>query len=351
MSKTNKQLQEEKLAQFAQENESINEDVRVDQYSGIPEDRIKEEMRAMAKKGVAKQIANQKTTQNLSGDELARVQDQAGLIPIPLDLLPTEGKFYPVTLQLYIRAAKISEIRDWSMLNEENMVEIDTAMNKILRKCVTCHIDESIDSDKVIPFRGAFNWKDLKEVDRFYLLLAIRDLTFIEGDNGLKLDLNEHESIDLNKDMLQSLDFDKSVEKFYSAEERCFVFTSKKHLEKPVRIYIPSLGVNQWIRDYVLAKSNAKLGFDQNFILIAPFIIKDYRGLTPEIYEDIVKRHSKLSAFELSLISQVVDLIKGSVRPYIKYIDEAGGEQTAPLSFRGGFKSLFLLQDTLSLLD
>lgn len=347
----NNEFKEEKLARYAQENESINEDVKIEQYSGIPADKIKEEMRAIAKKGVAKQIANQKTTQNMSSDELSITQEQTGLIPIPVDMLPTEGRFYPVTLKLFIRAAKISEIRDWSMLNEENMVEIDSAMNKILSKCVTCHIDETIDNDKVYSIRGKFNWKDLKEVDRFYLLLAVRELTFIDEDNNLKIDINEHKQIDLTKNMLQPLDFSKSVSKYYSAEERCFVFTSKKYLDKPVHIYIPSLGVNQWIRDYVLAKSNAKLGFDQNFILIAPFLIKDYRGLTPEIYEDIVKKHSKLSAFELSLISQVVDLIKDSVRPYIKYIDEAGGEQTAPLSFRGGFKSLFLLQDTLSLLD
>lgn len=351
MSKSNKELQEQKLAQFAQENESINEDVKIEQYSGLPEDVIREEMRAMSKKGVARQIAKQKTTQRMSKEELIATQDENGLVPVIIEELPTEGRFYPPTLEIYIRSANIGEIRDWSMLNEENTIEIDNAMNKILRKCVTCIVDESIDGDKVIPFRGVFNWKDLKEVDRFYLLLAIRELTFIEDDNSLKLDLNEHQSIDLTKEMLQPLTFDKRVEKYYSAEERCFVFTSSKHMDKPLRIYIPSLGVNQWVRDYVLAKSNAKVGFDKNFIILAPFLIRDYRGLTADIYDDIVKRHSKLSTFELSLISQVVDLIKNSVNPYIKYIDEAGGEQTAPLSFRGGFKSLFTLQDTLSLLD
>ena len=48
---------------------------------------------------------------------------------------------------------------------------------------------------------------------------------------------------------------------------------------------------------------------------------------------------------EISVLNYVRNLFKDAVDVQVKYIDEDGSEKTAPLSFRGGIKSLFIISD------
>lgn len=83
------------------------------------------------------------------------------------DVLPAKH-FYPKGTILYVRAAKVSEIQHYSMVDNDNFVDVIDKINAMLSACV-----------KIKHPNGKMGtYLDLRESDAFYLLFLIRDLTF-----------------------------------------------------------------------------------------------------------------------------------------------------------------------------
>ena len=148
------------------------------------------------------------------------------------------------------------------------------------------------------------------------------------------------------KDMIDFVRIPENIMKFYDATERCFVFNIKK-TNKTIKMYIPSIGVNAWIKSYVAQKLNTGEKYDEDFANYAPMLIADYRKLNAAAYDELAASSSHWGREEWSLISYVTkELIKGSA-PMIKFKDEDGKEVEIPLSFQGGLRSIFLISDPL----
>ena len=126
--------------------------------------------------------------------------------------------------------------------------------------------------------------------------------------------------------------------------EKCFIFNVAGN---PMKVHVPSLGVNDWLKKYVAQKINAKEGYDEDFITYAPMLIKDYRGLGQRAYEEMVGASRLWNVKEWSVLAYVTEKLGGATEPKIKYINEDGGEVEIPLTFRGGIRSLFVLSNPL----
>lgn len=256
----------------------------------------------------------------------------AGFSKIPVEQLPTQGLFYPEGSEVFIRAASGGEIRHWSTISDNDVNEFDDAVNYVLERCCTVKFPDA-----------AATWKDLKEVDRLYIILAIRDYTFPEGTNDLKINVSEGKSVPVHCGDIEIAKFSEKLMKHYNSKQRCFTFQTKNPAVKELNIYIPSVGVSQWLKNYYIRKTRAQEGVDSDFLSIAPLLIKDYRGLNDSSYESFIMDCYSFGTYEYSLIAKVKDLIQTSIDPHMKYIDEAGAEQTAPLNFRGGIRAIFLI--------
>ena len=268
-------------------------------------------------------------------------QDNLGYLTIPVDTLPTMGLFYPQGTKIYIRAARGEEIKHWSTMNDQDsaqLSQVDDILNYIIEKCVTVKV----------PGDVAGSWRDLKDIDRFYLLLAVREFTFLDGDNELMVPVSEGKNIPVTKEMIDFITIPDEIMKHYSPEERCFIFNLKTG--RTIRMHIPSLGATAWLKNYAQAKNMAREGFDTDFILYAPMLIADFRGLSQRAYEEMVEESQMWTGKEWSLIGYVRDTLAAAAAPKIKYQDENGQEVTIPLTFRGGIKALFTIQDPLSIL-
>ena len=103
---------------------------------------------------------------------------------LPLDSLPSRGRFYPADTSIKIRSAKVAEIRHFSTMDENNLLDIDEKLNAIVESCT-----------QVSSRTTRVSFKDLLEEDRFILILSIRDLTFPEPESSLKV---EHQTKDLS---------------------------------------------------------------------------------------------------------------------------------------------------------
>ena len=271
--------------------------------------------------------------------------NQIGWIPLPIEDFPTRGLFYPKDTVIAIRAANGGEIRHWSTLQEDNsnplyLSLLDDMINYVIERCVTIKSSNP---------QGAFlSWKDIKEVDRFYLLLAIHELTFPEGENKLQVKISDTKKIIVVKDMVSYISLDPKLMRYYDEEERCFVIKKDK---VNLMLDIPSVGVTQWIKQHIQRKQRQQENVDEDYVSFAPFIIRSWRGLSDDVYAKYSEASHTWDVKTISILVYIKDLFQDAVNPVIRYHDEGGVEQTAPLNFQGGIKSLFLISDPLGELE
>ena len=106
--------------------------------------------------------------------EIKRIQALVGYIEFDTANLPSGGNFYRSDMKIHIRPARVGEIRDFSTMDEQNIKDVDDKLNNMLMMCI-----------KINFGKGAGSYKDLMEEDRIYLLLALRELTFKDGESQL----------------------------------------------------------------------------------------------------------------------------------------------------------------------
>lgn len=257
--------------------------------------------------------------------------NQLGWQPIPTKDLPTQGLFYPEGTVFSVRAASVAEIRHWSTLNEGDISSIDDMLNYVIERCVT------------IKSTGPSSWKDIKEIDRFYLLLAVRELTFVKGENKLQVKVSETNKLDVSKEMIDYINIDEQLMKYYDSSQRCFVLKFKSG--KELKIDIPSVGVTQFLKNYINRKQQNQESIDEDYLNFAPFIIRDWRGLNDISYRQYVMDSNGWDKIQISMMTHIRQKFIDTINPVIKYTEEGGAERTAPLNFLGGIKSILLVSD------
>jgi hypothetical protein len=263
------------------------------------------------------------------------IGNQLGWITLKLEDFPTRGLFYPKDTTVAIRAANGGEIRHWSTLEETDLAALDDMLNYVIERCVTI---KSTNPD------GAYlSWKDIKEVDRFYLLLAIQELTFANGENKLQVKISDTKKIDVRKDMINYISLDPKLMQYYDEDERCFILKPKNG--KVIKLDIPCVGVTQWLKNLIIRKQRTGEYLDEDYLSFAPFVVRNWRGLTEDVYNKFVEDSHSWGVVTISLLVHVKQLFSDTINPVIKYTDEGGTEQTAPLNFQGGVKSIFLIPD------
>jgi len=268
----------------------------------------------------------------------ARSEDQISLgnrigwQKLPLHDLPTKGLFYPESTDILIRAATSAEIRHWSTLQENDPSALDDMLNYVLERCCTYKTTE-----------GSSSWKDIKEVDRFYILLGIREYTFINGENNLQVSVSESNKINVSKDMIDYINFDEKIMKYYNSQKRCFSILLKSG--KTFDVTIPSIGVTNFLKNYINRKQQKQEAIDNDFINFASFAIMDWKGLSDTTYEKIVIDSNNWSIDQISAMRHIKDLFADAINPIIKYVDEGGAERSVPLNFHGGIKSILLISN------
>lgn len=290
-------------------------------------------------------VKSRKTTNADVADEAAELRktgqlNYLGWQQLDIKSLPSKGMFYPDGTKIYVRAATGGEIKHWSTMNVEKTEEVDAHINNIIEKC--CKV--SIPGD----FYAGGNWKDLNDIDRLYILFAIRDFTFPNGSNELMFSISENEQIPVYKDNIDFITFPDEIMKYYDPDNKCFRLTFKNG--NVIDLHIASLGVANWLKTYVYQKRETREQIDTDFLLYAPLLIKSYRKFTVRSYEQMIEASENWGAAEWSTLSYFRDIIMSQTEPMIKFTDKAGVERSAPLTFRGGFKSIFTVSNPLSAL-
>lgn len=263
----------------------------------------------------------------------SNVSNDIGYKRVPVEVLPSKGLFYPDGTEIGIRSATVAEIKHWSTIDDNDLLSIDECINFVLERCVRIKMPNRISS-----------WLDIKELDRIYLIFAIRELTFKNGENKLYVDTGDGDKVEVTKDMLNYFNIDDRLLKYYNNEKRCFTLRFKDG-SGDINIYMPSIGVSNFLKNYIKTKNQANQKFDQVYARYAPFLYDDYRVITTQKYEKDAQDSYFWDLKKISLLSQVVDILQKSIDMKVKYKNKEGAELEAQLNFRGGFKSIFVISD------
>jgi hypothetical protein len=265
---------------------------------------------------------------------------------IPVDVLPTRGQYYPYGTRISIRAAEVREIRHFSTIDDDDRLDIEERLSYVLDRCLRMEF----------PNEGLISYKDLKQEDRFYLILSIRDLTFVKGENSILLKTNKkcnetpecpfNNGIELRTGALDSYRIEDKIMKHYNSQTGSFVFNIKR-TGKRVEMFIPSIGVTQAISSYVIQASRMGITIDDGFLQISPFLFNDWRDLNFDQYINKMRECDYLTKEEYSVLFELSQRIKVGTKMEVKQnCPICGGmEVTADITFPQGLRSLFVISD------
>jgi len=261
---------------------------------------------------------------------------------LPIENLPSRGMFYPDGIVISIKAASVREIRHFSTIDEGDYIDGDDKLNHILESCCMVRIPGKMDA----------NWKDIQDMDRFYIIYCIREFTFKNGENKLTMSAScnhcgNTDQVELTKNNIAFFHIDERLMKYYDPQNKCFMIRMKDNEDgtpnKPFPVYMPTLGIGTFIRQYVSTKINNQQYYDKTFIRMAPFMFKDWRTLNEVNYNDANTDTLTYGHKKLSVVSGIIDIMLKSINTDITHrCTSCGSEVTVPINFQGGFKSLFM---------
>jgi hypothetical protein len=270
------------------------------------------------------------------------LNDEPALLPgyheIYAENFPSRGLFYPSSARFFVRSAAVKEIRHFSTINEQDPFSIDEALNEILKGCL------------MIRFPGKqTTFKDLREEDRIFIILTIRELTFVKGENKLVVkkvcgDCGFDNDIEINNHTLEPTELGEVAMKYYDEEKRYFIFNTKS--SGKIEMAAPSIGVMMEVTKYIKNQQEEGRKIDQSFIKVLPYMMTDWRGLTQERIKNLEVEFMQWTAAKYQNMFNLTDMIRVGVKETMKKeCDKCGSEVAAPISFPGGIKSLFVISD------
>jgi hypothetical protein len=259
-----------------------------------------------------------------------------GWYEVPLESLPTKGLFYPDESRLLIKPASVSLIRHFSTVDDTNPLELNDAFDYILENLVRFNIPGMPSS-----------YKNIKDIDKLSVILHVRDATFKNGESKIVSDITcscgNVDAKTLSWADFEFFRFTPELMRYYNKENKIFQVNFNDPSQSDVGLTLPSIGMRSFVQKYVTNKIKQKKQYDKSFANVAPFIMDDWASINNTLYEQQLEFSAEWTTYQFAAFVRIVDLVKKSTTSRIKHkCSKCGAEVTAPSSFRGGIKSIFI---------
>lgn len=275
---------------------------------------------------------------DVSNKPLESSMPEIGWKAVPTENLPSKGIFYPSDAKIRIRSAKNKEIRHFSTIDEEDILDIDDKLNYIVENCAA-----------MTSSKKPLTSKDLLEIDRLYLLFCIRDYTFPNNENKLNMQIDcdqcgHLDTIEITRERLNYFNMNQKLMDRYDPVSNSFKIQTRDGLKW--NMYMPTIGTTTQIKNIRRNRQMNGLHIDPFFFTYASFMFPEWRQITEPSYKNMEQESQGWSTMKISIMKSLVDLFKKSIDLDIKHIcSSCGSEVSKPFTFQGGWKALFLLAD------
>ena len=259
-----------------------------------------------------------------------------GCYEVPMYSLPTQGLFYPEGSRLLIKPAGVSIIRHFSTVDDTNPLELNDAFDYILENLVRFNIPDMSPS-----------FKNLKDIDKLSVILHVRDATFKNGESRIVSNIScscgNSDEKTLKWSDFEFFAFNSELMKYYNPETKIFQVKFSDPMQSDVGLTLPSIGMRTFVQKYITSKIRQRKSYDKAFATISPYIMDNWVSMTEDFYETQSDDSLTWTTSQFAAFVRIVDMIKKSTVSRIRHkCSKCGAEVTAPSSFRGGIKSLFI---------
>ena len=268
------------------------------------------------------------------------VKIKDGWVPLDRNELGARSDFYPENWQFFIHPATVMAIKNWTSINEENLVQVNKVFNEIIAACVriTCNGKN-------------IGWQEINSWDRFWFILKAREYTFSKGDTSIKFEdlCSEcHTNIvyTLTPDALfYEYPDDDLIESFWNGSE--WVINPKEYDvdHEPITLYIPTIGKDDAIIKWAVSKARAEYDIDEQFLTFLPWLIKGVSKNESMFNRNISKLYKEYKKWSIEFHEFMLDVITNiTINPSEKLrviCDHCGMEATSNVRFPNGIKELF----------
>ena len=273
-------------------------------------------------------------------EELSRVSRLRDYHNIPLDCLPSLGRFYPDNTQISIRAARVDEIREFSAIDENDIKDVTDKLTYMVSQCV-----------KVYYGNVPGSYRDLLSADRIVLILKIREITFLDGMSSIKLPVpanacetsgcRPQESIVFNSTKLNFTTPSPELEKYYDSVNKCYNVRTKSF--GIITLFPPSIGVTSIVTNWIVEQAKEEKKIDAALTEIMQYLVGNWRKLNSKSIFNVLGELSSWSTEKFTLVYRLIEKINIGIEFELKdRCETCGGEITVPITFPDGYKSLFV---------
>ena len=273
-------------------------------------------------------------------EELSRVGRLRDYHNVPLDCLPSLGRFYPDNTQITIRAARVDEIREFSAIDENDIKDVTDKLTYMVSQCV-----------KVYYGNVPGSYRDLLAADRIVLILKIREITFLDGMSSIKLPVpanacetvgcKTQDSIVFNSTKLSFSTPSPELEKYYDSVNKCYNIRTKSF--GTITLFPPSIGVTSIITNWIVEQAKEEKKFDAALTEILQYLVGNWRRLNAKSIFNTLGELSAWPTEKFALVYRLIEKINIGIEFELKEkCETCGGEITVPITFPDGYKSLFV---------
>ncbi len=271
-----------------------------------------------------------------------------GKMVIDREEMGERSQFYPADWEFWIKPTTVSDIKSWSSIDDENLKQINDALNEILKSCLT-----------IKSSTGAITWSRINSWDRLWFLMKIREYSFINGENSIEFDAeciycsdSVHYKLTSDALVFESPDMD-IVERHWNAESMKWIINPKEYdVEKSptVTLYNPSVEKDDTILNYMQARVNANKNIDTAFTQFLPWLLPRVSKDQRVIEKLIAEAEGNYKSWSIDMYNFMIEVLDNiAIKPSEQLsaiCSKCGEEVVSQIRFPNdrGLKSLFAVQ-------
>jgi hypothetical protein len=273
-------------------------------------------------------------------EELSRLERTRDHHNVPLDCLPSLGRFYPDNTRITIRAARVDEIREFSAIDENDIKDVTDKLTYMVSQCV-----------KVYYGNVPGSYRDLLSADRIVLILKIRELTFLDGMSSIQLPVpanacetagcKPQDTISFNSTKLNFTTPSPEIEKYYDSVNKCYNIKTKSY--GVITLFPPTIGVTSIVTNWIVEQAKEEKKVDAALTEILQYLVGNWRKLNNNSIFNTLGELSTWPTGKFALVYRLIEKINVGIEFELKdRCETCGGEITVPITFPDGYKSLFV---------
>ena len=273
-------------------------------------------------------------------EDMARINKLRDFHNIPLDCLPSLGRFYPDDTRISIRAARVDEIREFSAIDENDIKDVTDKLTYMVSQCV-----------KVYYGNVPGSYRDLLSADRIVLILKIREITFLDGMSSIKLPVpanacetagcKTQDSVIFNSSKLNFTTPATELEKYYDDVNKCYNIRTKSF--GVITLYPPTIGTTTIISNWAVEQAKEEKKIDIALTEMMQHLIGNWRKLNSNSIFNFLGELSSWPTEKFTLVYRLIEKLTIGIEFELKdRCETCGGEITVPITFPDGYKSLFV---------